>query len=68
MPNRVKSNIKPEYEFVTRDDKPDMIGIVPVATNHGAWYAKEHLVKYVKKLEIDLAFWNEFLGQFSNQG
>lgn len=60
------SKIKPTFEFVIREDKPDMIGVCPKGTNHGAWYKREHVEKFIAKFKKDLDFWNELLEQFDN--
>ena len=67
MPNRVNSKIKPEYDFITRDDKPDRVGLVPKGRDHGAWLSKTSVLNYLLRLEADVKFWQELLNQIEEE-
>ncbi len=57
------SKVKPKIEFVTSIDRPGKIGVKYIDLVGTAYYSQNFLEKYIAKIALDLAFWQEALNQ-----
>lgn len=55
------SVIKLRYEFVFREDKPDLIGLKMIGERGTVWFSAPKLKKTISKLKQDVAFYEEAL-------